>query len=105
VGCVTQMSRRRKFFCRSMSCLSFSGYSCVMKKAGRPGQTNHRKILLEVRVTANERRAFQEAAEISGISVSAWVRERLRRIAIRELEEVGRPPKLLLRPRPKISLS
>lgn len=46
---------------------------------------------IKVRLTADEKRAFEEAAEISGISVSAWMRERLRRAAVRELEEASRP--------------
>lgn len=46
---------------------------------------------MEVRLTADEKLAFREAAEIAGIPLSAWVRERLRRAAIRELEEASRP--------------
>jgi predicted HicB family RNase H-like nuclease len=67
-----------------------------MKKAGRPKQANRRTEYLEIRLNENEKRAFQEAAQISGISVSTWVRERLRRAVIRELEEAGRPATILL---------
>ncbi len=67
-----------------------------MKKAGRPKQANRRTEYLEIRLNENEKRAFQEAAQISGISVSTWVRERLRRAVIRELEEAGRPATFLL---------
>jgi predicted HicB family RNase H-like nuclease len=67
-----------------------------MKKVGRPKQANRRTEYLEIRLNENEKRAFQEAAQISGISVSTWVRERLRRAVIRELEEAGRPATLLL---------
>jgi uncharacterized protein (DUF1778 family) len=45
---------------------------------------------VEVRMTAEEKLGFQEAAELSGIALSAWIRERLRRAATRELEDAGR---------------
>jgi uncharacterized protein (DUF1778 family) len=47
--------------------------------------------LIKVRLEPNEKRAFEEAAEIAGISLSAWMRERLRRAVIRELEDASRP--------------
>ncbi len=46
---------------------------------------------LEIRVDPSEKQAFKDAADIAGIPMSAWVRERLRRAAIRDLEEVARP--------------
>jgi uncharacterized protein (DUF1778 family) len=67
-----------------------------MAKIGRPKQSNRRTEYLELRLTENEKRAFTEAANIAGITVSTWVRERLRRAVIRELEEVGRPATFLL---------
>ena len=45
---------------------------------------------LQIRLQPEEKQAFEEAAELSGIALSAWVRERLRGAAIRELEGVGR---------------
>ena len=68
----------------------------MKRPVGRPKQTNRRTESLEIRLTENEKRAFREAALISGISVSTWVRERLRRAVIRELEEAGRPAAYLL---------
>jgi hypothetical protein len=47
--------------------------------------------LLKVRITPPEKEGFQEAADLAGLSLSAWARERLRRAAIRELEEASRP--------------
>ena len=67
-----------------------------MLKTGRPKQANRRTEYLELRLTENEKRAFAEAANISGITLSTWVRERLRRAVIRELEEAGRPATFLL---------
>ena len=46
--------------------------------------------LLEIRLQADEKESFKIAADLAGIPVSAWVRERLRRAAIIELEQVGR---------------
>ncbi len=45
--------------------------------------------LTQLRMTSDEKRSFQEAARLSGISLSAWMRERLRLAAIRELESAG----------------
>ena len=45
--------------------------------------------LAQLRMTTAEKRAFQEAANLSGISLSAWARERLRLAATRELETAG----------------
>lgn len=44
---------------------------------------------LEMRMTATEKLAFQEAAALSGVALSSWVRERLRSAARRELTEAG----------------
>jgi uncharacterized protein (DUF1778 family) len=45
---------------------------------------------IQVRVTPEEKAGIIEAAEIAGISLSSWVRERLRIAAIRDLEGAGR---------------
>jgi uncharacterized protein (DUF1778 family) len=44
---------------------------------------------IELRVNPAEKQAFKEAAGLAGISLSSWVRERLRLAAIRELENAG----------------
>lgn len=46
--------------------------------------------VFKVRLTEPEKRAFQESAEIAGLALSAWVRERLRRAARIELEDAGK---------------
>jgi hypothetical protein len=33
--------------------------------------------------------AFRDAADIAGIGLTTWMRERLRRVAVKELEEAG----------------
>jgi len=53
---------------------------------------------VEVRMTVQEKQAFKEAAELAGIPMSAWIRERLRRAAIRELEDASRPIPFLRAP-------
>ena len=44
-----------------------------------------RPLALQIRVTEDEKAGFEAAAELAGITVSAWVRERLRRAAVEEL--------------------
>ena len=44
---------------------------------------------LLIRLTESEKAAFAQAAELAGIPVSAWIRERLRLAAIRDLEGAG----------------
>lgn len=44
---------------------------------------------MEIRVRPEEKEAFKRAAELAGISLSSWARERLRLAAIRELEGSG----------------
>lgn len=45
-----------------------------------------KREFLQVRVDDTEKQAFANAAELAGIAMSAWVRERLRQCAARELE-------------------
>jgi uncharacterized protein (DUF1778 family) len=44
---------------------------------------------MKLRVQPEEKEAFQQAADLAGVSVSSWIRERLRRAARIELEEAG----------------
>jgi hypothetical protein len=46
--------------------------------------------VLQIRITDSEKQGFELAAALAGISLSSWVRERLRLTAIRELESAGR---------------
>lgn len=66
-----------------------------MKKAkrGRPPKEADRlrdKPLL-VRLESTEKEAFKDAADLAGVPLSTWVRERLRQMAIRELGKAARP--------------
>jgi hypothetical protein len=62
-------------------------------KRGRPPKEADklRDQPLLVRLESSEKEAFRDAAELAGVPLSTWVRERLRQIAIRELEKASRP--------------
>ena len=67
------------------------------KRMGKPPKDPNRKrdLFLQVRVVDAEKRTFQAAAELAGLDVSGWVRERLRDAARRELEAAGLPVPLI----------
>ena len=61
----------------------------MARKRGRPpvDPEKAKAAILEVRLEVAEKNAFKEAADLAGLALSAWVRERLRRAARKELEE------------------
>lgn len=69
------------------------------KKRGRPPkEVSHlRNEPMLVRLEAREKEAFRDAADLAGVPLSTWVRERLRQIAVRELEKAARPVAFLRR--------
>ena len=50
-----------------------------------------RDVPFLMRLTKQEKEGFDLAAEIAGIDLSSWARERLRNAAIIELQRSGRP--------------
>jgi hypothetical protein len=66
---------------------------------GRPKDRALKAELVHIRLTEAEKIGFREAAELAGIGLSTWIRERLRQAAIREHEEAGRIPAFLHRQR------
>lgn len=46
---------------------------------------------IEVRCELSEKEAFRAAAEAAALPLSGWIRERLRRLARKELEDLGMP--------------
>jgi uncharacterized protein (DUF1778 family) len=46
-------------------------------------------VPLQIRLSTEEKEAFDRAAQIAGISLSSWVRERLRAASLKELDVVG----------------
>ena len=69
------------------------GYNPIMESATSPKRSaGSSKIeTMDVRLRFDEKQAFRDAADIAGLPLSAWVRERLRRVAARELQEADRP--------------
>lgn len=63
----------------------------MKNKGGRPLKAHKLDQELKIRMDAAEKEAFRDAADLAGIPVSTWMRERLRRAAVRELEEAARP--------------
>jgi hypothetical protein len=59
----------------------------VMHFALQPGMP--KSETLQIRITPAEKDGFSAAADLAGIPMSSWVRERLRLAAIRELESAG----------------
>ena len=47
--------------------------------------------VMQLRIDDSEKEGFEKAAALSGLSLSAWARERLRKAAVRELEEASMP--------------
>lgn len=64
-----------------------------MAKTGRPKKAADavKADYIEVRCEESEKQAFKAAAEAAGLPLSGWIRERLRRIAKRELEGLSMP--------------
>ena len=71
----------------------------MAKKRGRPplDPKSPKAIHIALRIEVPEKQAFQEAAKLAGLGLSAWIRERLRRVARKELEDFGRPVPFLKR--------
>jgi uncharacterized protein (DUF1778 family) len=51
----------------------------------------NREERFELRLIGEEKEAFRQAADLAGMPLASWVRERLRRAAREELEGFGRP--------------
>lgn len=64
-----------------------------MKKPGRPKKPTHlaKADYIEVRCEESEKQAFRAAAEAVGLPLSGWIRERLRRAARKELQDLNLP--------------
>jgi uncharacterized protein (DUF1778 family) len=69
----------------------------MAKRRGRPlvSPAKAKADYLEVRLEVAEKQAFKDAADLAGLALSAWVRERLRRVARKELEEAGQSVRFL----------
>lgn len=72
-------------------------------KRGRPpGPTADRKArYIQVRATDAERDTFGMAADLEGLSMSAWIRNRLRAAAKSELAAAGKKAPISATQKPK----
>lgn len=63
----------------------------MAKKRGQPPKApeDRHGALIQLRVRADEKQGFEDAARLSGLSLSAWMRERLRGTARTELANAG----------------
>ena len=70
---------------------NFCPYTVGMKKRGRPKKNadSVKAEYIEVRCELSEKEAFRSAAEAAGLPLSGWIRERLRRAARKELEDMN----------------
>jgi len=68
-----------------------------MKRRGRPKKPRNivKKRVIQVRLLKKEKETFEDAANLAGLSLSSWIRERLRNTARKELDEAGKKIKFL----------
>ena len=68
-------------------------------KTGRPKKkpSESKTAWIEVRCEESEKEAFRQASEAAGLGLSSWIRERLRRAARKELEDMNMPVAFLNR--------
>jgi uncharacterized protein (DUF1778 family) len=72
---------------------TFNRMQSQQAKRGRPpkGEDHRKTDYLEIRVEVAEKQTFRDAAELAGLDLSTWVRERLRANAREELERASQP--------------
>jgi hypothetical protein len=77
----------------------FVGTLLGMKKTGRPRKAPDavKTEYIEMRVEKSEKDTFRAAADAAGLPLSGWIRQRLRRDAKKELEDLGLPVAFLER--------
>ncbi len=66
---------------------------------GRPrkGSGAAKSLSVLLRMDPGEKKGFSDAADLAGVPLSVWIRERLRLVAAKELESAGRPVAFLAR--------
>lgn len=52
-------------------------------------KSDNKDTQILIKLSEAEREGFKRAAEIAGIGLSAWARQRLRSAAIKEMQDVG----------------
>jgi hypothetical protein len=81
--------------------LIFTDFVCTLEnmktttknRGGRPpkGSDKIKAFRLDLRLELAEKEGFRAAAELSGLDMSGWIRERLRQAARKELDQAGQP--------------
>ena len=85
-----------------MNCLDVFGYcpyTLDMKKPKIPRKAPEavKTEYIELRVEQGEKKSFRDAADAAGMPMSGWIRDRLRRAARKELEDLDIPVAFLER--------
>jgi hypothetical protein len=72
--------------------LRYKNIMNTKKRPGRPKKSSQEKRdeYLDVRLDKSEKEAFKLAAEVSGLTLAAWVRSTLRTVAREQLIGIGR---------------
>jgi hypothetical protein len=70
---------------------------------GRPRKSSGdaKSLSVLLRLAPDEKQGFTDAAELAGAPLAVWMRERLRQMAKKELEESGRAVAFLEQPKEK----
>jgi uncharacterized protein (DUF1778 family) len=68
-----------------------------MKNAKNQKPEKGKTEYIELRCDAAEKESFAKAAEVAGMSLSGWIRDRLRRVSRKELEDMEMPVAFLER--------
>ena len=70
----------------------FLQYIKYMAKRGRPKKSQDclKKRVVQIRLLDVEKESFTTAADLAGLSLSSWIRERLREAARKELQKAGK---------------
>jgi len=67
-----------------LTCVADVGTFLAMRRTSSKSQS------LKIRLSPEEKQSFEDAAELAGLSLSAWIRGRLRKAATTELEAASR---------------
>ena len=63
------------------------------QRRGRPrkssGEAKSASLLL--RLSPDEKQGFSDASQLAGVPLTVWIRERLRAVAMRELQSADKP--------------
>jgi uncharacterized protein (DUF1778 family) len=76
--------------CKPFSPLDVWTFPTYSNHMARPKAEKTQSAALRIRLFPEQEAMIREAAELAGISISAWIRERLTRAARREISQAAR---------------